>query len=121
MKNNPNQNNRQDEDKEKQKKLIYLFEFLKNPKNLPIIASLLGGAAVVATSAILLAPASSLSSEPSSVASSAIPSSTIASSVSSETVSSSVDVSSWNCPVKRLDHGRSRLMLKVEKMWMRNP
>jgi alpha-tubulin suppressor-like RCC1 family protein len=74
----------------KKKLLPLLLAFLKNPKNIPLIASLVGGAALVTTGAILLAPQSNASS---SLVSSE-PSSSAPSSSSSVTTSSSVTPSS---------------------------
>ena len=80
----------QKEKKDNDRKLLALFLlFLKNPKNLPLIASLVGGAAVVTTGAILLAPPLESSSQPSSLVSSSEDSSSITSSVTSSASSTS--------------------------------
>ena len=82
--------------KEKKNKLKAVLWFLLDKKNLPLVASLLGGAAVVTTSTILLANPRSSSSQPSSQSSSA-PSSSItpsSSSTPSSTPSSSSSSSS---------------------------
>ena len=71
----------------KKKLLPLLLAFLKNPKNIPLIASLVGGAGLITTGAILLAPQSNASSsQVSSQPSSSTPSSSssVISSSSSE-------------------------------------
>jgi alpha-tubulin suppressor-like RCC1 family protein len=80
----------------KKKLLPLLLAFLKNPKNIPLIASLVGGAGLITTGAILLAPQSNASSSlVSSEPSSSVPSSSVTpSSSSSVTTSSSVTPSS---------------------------
>jgi hypothetical protein len=74
----------------KKKLLPLLLAFLKNPKNIPLIASLVGGAGLITTGAILLAPQSNASSSlVSSQPSSSVPSSSVTPSSSSSITPSS--------------------------------
>ena len=74
----------------KKKLLPLLLAFLKNPKNIPLIASLVGGAGLITTGAILLAPQSNASSSlVSSEPSSSVPSSSVTPSSSSSVTTSS--------------------------------
>lgn len=81
----------QDQQEKKKNWLKLAWLFFINPKNLPLVASLLGGAAIVTTSAVLLGAPRNSSSQPSSAVTTSIASS---STTTSEVTTSSATPSS---------------------------